>query len=401
MTPFARALLWVGLAIGGLGALIAIAGAVEGDPDANQILRALSHLAPAAMLLPIGALMLSRAPGHPLGPITAAAGFGGLIAGTAEEYAFYSHAVRELPAAEWVGWLSEWASAPVFLIPTVGLLVFPDGRPLSRRWGWWVWAGYAGALLVGLLGFLGPGDNLDFSRNPFMGDAAEAEPVEALGMGWFLLLGSTVAGVVSLITRRRTAGEETREQIAVVTGAAKWVLGGFVACTVLAFTVPALDDLGAAAFVASLALLAVAMGVAILRHRLLGLDVYVNRAAVAGGTAVVLGTAYTLVVLAAGALLDEDPSLGVALPATALVAVALAPVRDRIQLGVDRLLHGDRADPYAAITALGERLDAAGGDHPQDRRGLRAAPRRYARSHPPGVAVGHRQPLRRPAHPRP
>ena len=42
-----------------------------------------------------------------------------------------------------------------------------------------------------------------------------------------------------------------------------------------------------------------------------------------------------------------------------VVAVAFAPVKDRLQRRVDRLLYGERRDPYRALSHLGARLEAA------------------------------------------
>ena len=101
------------------------------------------------------------------------------------------------------------------------------------------------------------------------------------------------------------------------------------------------------------------MAVAILRHRLYGLDVYVDRALVLTGTTVVLGALYVGAVVGVAACSARTSTLGVALPATALVAVAFHPVRERLQRSVSRLLHGQRDEPYAAISTLGRRLGEA------------------------------------------
>jgi signal transduction histidine kinase len=45
--------------------------------------------------------------------------------------------------------------------------------------------------------------------------------------------------------------------------------------------------------------------------------------------------------------------------ATALVAVGFAPVRERLLAAVDRLLFGDRRDPYKVLAGLGRRLDSS------------------------------------------
>ena len=57
------------------------------------------------------------------------------------------------------------------------------------------------------------------------------------------------------------------------------------------------------------------------------------------------------------ALRREDDLL-ISLLATGIVAVLFAPLRDRLQRAVSRLLYGQRAEPYAAISRLGERLES-------------------------------------------
>lgn len=46
-------------------------------------------------------------------------------------------------------------------------------------------------------------------------------------------------------------------------------------------------------------------------------------------------------------------------PAAVVVALLFAPARARLQRASDRLLFGERDDPYAVISSLGERLDAS------------------------------------------
>ena len=70
-----------------------------------------------------------------------------------------------------------------------------------------------------------------------------------------------------------------------------------------------------------------------------------------------LGGLYVAAVLGIGrAARTRTSSSGIALLATGLVAVAFQPLRDRVQRGVSRLLHGQRDEPYAAISTLGRRL---------------------------------------------
>src|SRR5205823_10339737 len=50
----------------------------------------------------------------------------------------------------------------------------------------------------------------------------------------------------------------------------------------------------------------------------------------------------------------------VALIAAGAVAVLFQPLRLRLQRAADRMLYGDRGDPYAVLAGLGRRLQGAG-----------------------------------------
>jgi signal transduction histidine kinase len=75
-------------------------------------------------------------------------------------------------------------------------------------------------------------------------------------------------------------------------------------------------------------------------------------------TACVVGV-YVLVVGYLGATFRVDGSLAISLVATGIVAVLFAPLRERLQRGVNRLLYSERDEPYAVLSRLGQRLEAA------------------------------------------
>jgi signal transduction histidine kinase len=105
-------------------------------------------------------------------------------------------------------------------------------------------------------------------------------------------------------------------------------------------------------------LIPLAIGIAMLRHHLFDVDVLINRTLVYGVlTACVVGI-YVLIVGSLGALFQTRGNLLIALLATGLVAVLFQPLRDRLQRAVNRLLYGERDDPYAVLTRLGQRLEA-------------------------------------------
>jgi DNA-binding NarL/FixJ family response regulator len=101
----------------------------------------------------------------------------------------------------------------------------------------------------------------------------------------------------------------------------------------------------------------VAVGIAVLKYRLYDIDLVINRTLVYGAlTAIVVGI-YVFVVGYLGALFRTEDLL-VSLIATGVVAVLFAPLRNRLQGIVNRLLYGERDDPYAALSRLGQRLEA-------------------------------------------
>jgi two-component system NarL family sensor kinase len=101
-----------------------------------------------------------------------------------------------------------------------------------------------------------------------------------------------------------------------------------------------------------------ALAIAILRYRLFDIDVLINRTLVYGIlTASVVGI-YVLVVSVLGTLLHTYGSFLNSLLATGLVAVLFQPLRARLQRMIDRLMYGERDDPYAVLSRLGSRLEA-------------------------------------------
>src|SRR5207247_4889189 len=58
-----------------------------------------------------------------------------------------------------------------------------------------------------------------------------------------------------------------------------------------------------------------------------------------------------------GVLFQTRGNLLISLIATGLVAVLFQPLRNRLQQGVNRLMYGERDDPYAVLTRLGQRLE--------------------------------------------
>ena len=230
------------------------------------------------------------------------------------------------------------------------LFLFPDGRIVPR----WLRVPVLIWLTALLLVMVQPGEPL----------AAGPDVLAAL-----LLISGLGAGIAAQIYRyRRVSNAVQRQQT-------KWVVFG-VAVAALAFLllilprafVPALTQPGPAALLYDMAsesaavlaalLIPASIGLAILRHRLWDIDVIINRALVYGAlTASTVGI-YVLVVGGLGALLPSGIGI-VSLAAAALIAVLFAPLRDRLQRGVNRLLYGERDEPYTVLSRLGQRIGVA------------------------------------------
>ena len=98
-------------------------------------------------------------------------------------------------------------------------------------------------------------------------------------------------------------------------------------------------------------LVPLALGVAIFRYRLFSIDLVLNRALV-----YVIGI-YALTVGSISSLFRIGSNPVISLAATALVAILFQPLHERLKRGVNHLFYGDRDDPYAALSRLGQRLE--------------------------------------------
>jgi hypothetical protein len=305
----------------------------------------------------VGALVASRHPGNAIGWIfCAAALLGGALGTLADAYAWYwldGHAASEglAKAGAWYGSLG-WI--PGVLVPITFLpLLFPDGRLLTPRWravAWCAALGIAGVFITeGLKS--GPLDDFPQIQNPFGIDSELRNPLEAFSI--LLLLVGLIGSPVSLYLRLRRASAQRRQQI-------KWLVwAGAVA--VVTFVIGAVgyavwdEWISNAAILLSVLGLAVATGIAILRHRLYDIDVVINRTLVYGALTATLAGAYLGSVLLLQLVLSPSSDLAIA-GSTLAVAALFRPARARIQSAVDRRFYRRRYDAQRTLEAFGARL---------------------------------------------
>ena len=100
------------------------------------------------------------------------------------------------------------------------------------------------------------------------------------------------------------------------------------------------------------------IGFAMLKYRLYDIDLVINKALLLGAMAAFITLVYVAIVAGIGNLVGQGgkPSLWLSILATALVAVAFQPVRERVQRVANRLVYGKRATPYEVLSQFSERV---------------------------------------------
>jgi two-component system, NarL family, sensor kinase len=158
---------------------------------------------------------------------------------------------------------------------------------------------------------------------------------------------------------RGAPNAELRQQIAWIA----WGGGVALVCSMVGWFVPELLTGGPLLPWSAIGLtglpLPFAIAIAVLRYRLFDIDVVVNRSLVYGALTVAVMTVYAVAAATLRTLLPSDGSFAAALLATGIAALVALPVRDVLQRAANRLMYGDRDEPYRAITQLGERLSTS------------------------------------------
>ena len=97
--------------------------------------------------------------------------------------------------------------------------------------------------------------------------------------------------------------------------------------------------------------------VAIFSYQLFDIDIILNRTLVYGLlTAFVVGF-YILTIGGISTLFQLQGNLLVSLLVTGFIAILFQPIRDKLQRAANRLMYGDRDEPYQLITRLAQRLE--------------------------------------------
>ncbi len=269
-----------------------------------------------------------------------------LVFGTAT----FPNAMDLLAVARPAWWL------PVVILGSLGsismslfLYTFPDGRFVPR---WTFWVALAG-IAWQTLEYLIPG---------------WTSGVWTSRLGILVWSAFLVVVVFAQTYRfRRVSNAVQRQQT-------KWVVAGISAALLVLLSAmlllivldPAPTSssslavllIGNVTYSLAMLLIPLSIGVAILRYRLWNIDLIINRTLVYGALSAGVVGLYVLVVGGVGLMLQVRGNLLVSILAAGLVAVLFQPVRERLQRAVNHLMYGERDNPYAVLSHLGQHLES-------------------------------------------
>ena len=373
MRPRTRVLfavaVWVAAVVLAAGSLVLLAlgsAGIAGEQAPRWLVAAL-YLANVP-LPTVGALVMVRRPGNPIGPLLLVAGASVFEWFSSSAYATYALVIRpDLPGGVIVLWLAGWApfSYAYALLNFVPLL-YPDGLFLSRRWrivGWLVGALWIAQSLGVAFGrpVLQSGTTVGtVAPNPLA--VAELAPIDVIltqtlgvPLGFAFLAISWAAVVIRF---RRSRGIE-RLQIKWFLYAVGVVVLVFATLFPLAFLGHAIsDDIFFFTFTFTFMLIPLSIGIAILRYRLYDIDLLINRTLVYGVTTGAIGLTFFVGVVVLQALLRPlTAGSELAVAVSTLVSFALfQPLRVRVQQAIDRRFYRSRYDAARTLDAFSVRL---------------------------------------------
>jgi hypothetical protein len=248
----------------------------------------------------VGALLGMRRPTHPVGWLLLAMGALPVFAGVMK---------MEPPI------INGLALAGLAVV----LVVFPTGRPLSRRWFIPIGIGVVSWVFL-----------WDLPLLPLAGGVEVGFSVV------FTMLSLLACASAPLIRFRRSSGIERAQLRWLGAAVAAMLLAAVVTAIGLAGGMAPLVDLGGS-FTAMLAAfgLPIAIMIAILRYRLFEIGKIVSRTVTYAIVAVLVATVYVAPVVLAPQILDAS-SAAVTAAATLAAAAAFSPLRRRVRAAVDR-----------------------------------------------------------------
>lgn len=355
---------WVAITAAAAALLVAVATAVlftfEGTFGGDPVSNLLALLAVGCYAV-VGGLVATRVPRNACGWLLLVIGLGLVVTMCTDVGSALAVRDGRRQLATWTLWLNSWLLIPTAWLGIVSyLLVFPSGSLPSRRWRPFVIGTIALSALGVLARMVQPWD-----------DERLTNPLAAAGsLGGTVFLAVSLAfaaavivAVVSVVRRLRHGS--LSERLALRWLAVVAVLAATLMVTAIGAGVLGLhrigDPFGAAFLLVVIVGLPVSAAVALLTHRISGIEVVANRSMVYGSIVATITVIYVVIVAGVGTVVGrgERSDVFAAVAATAIAAIAFQPARRRAQRFADRLIYGDRASPYELVATFTERLDDA------------------------------------------
>ena len=240
------------------------------------------------------------------------------------------------------------------------LYIFPDGRFTPR---WTRWLAFAWIVYIAVCAW-SPAPR----STRWMGPPGAPRRSRRSSSAW----PGSATGIFAQGYRLRHSRRYRRAPTAQVdggrTGAGRRRHDGLLRCVVLGpeprLALPFAQDIGETFYVllrpvllgVSLAVFPICLSIAVLQYHLFDIDLVINRALVWGTLTLLTMGLYVLIVGALSVFFRTSNSPLAFFLATGVIAVLFQPVRQRLQRAVNRLMYGERDDPYAVLSRLGQRL---------------------------------------------
>ena len=313
----------------------------------------------------VGALIISRQPRNAIGllmmlPGTSLVVFVDAYIG-AFSNGFWPVPEQATPLLLLIVWFSNW-NWLLLVFPLMFIMVlFPTGKPLSRRWGWLLYFGLGLVLfIVGIItvsDLLVPGSGAAWSvANPIgFVDMTNIEATPIFSFFFVALPLWVLLCAVSLFVRFRRAHAVERAQI-------KWLflaVGLFVASYIPSFFARTFTDSTIWNVVWLLGMLAIpiAIAIAILRYHLYDINVIIRKTAVYTVLTAVLALVYFGIVILLQSFVGQatgEQSPLIIVFSTLLIAALFAPLRQRIQAVIDRRFFRKKYDAQQVLAQFAQ-----------------------------------------------
>jgi signal transduction histidine kinase len=250
---------------------------------------------------------------------------------------------------------------PVLLAVAAVPAFFPDGQLAGPRYRWLRWTLAAAVALVVIGGIVAPietrlGNNW---HGPFTPAGKLGDNLQGLDiLGVLLIVVSGIGGIAGLVHRWRRGGPVVRQQLLLFATA---IAVSVVFLVGVLLIVSLSSSGGPPRYVFSLAELPlpIAVAMATLNHGLYDLRRAANRTLLWVLVTACTAAVYVAVVAAAAAASPDRSSWWPPALAAGAAALALVPLRDRLQRVVYRVVYGRWREPYEVLSSLATQLEAA------------------------------------------